>query len=120
MWVKSSKGPYTIYEKHTGDMENTELIVGTVNEKNIDFVGVRYGPRDQRRVNQYWFENDQPAGYHYSFITSPQWPADRPPMDPEFRHHFEMLGEQYPQVKGSLMACILLLEQPGPSYQGNE
>ena len=117
--------PYTL--EHLKQIVEEEYPNGIVNEL---FIGIKDGVSiayfgefwtskqfKNRSISQYFFEDDQPSGHNFGYLSGPGWPLNQPPMvDERLRSYLEELKAIRPGAADSLDKCIELLSQPGPEY----
>lgn len=118
MWTElPQKDNSTQYQKLLGGPAQNELLIGTRDQITICYIAIKFGDDlRSRRINQYFFESNQPSGFNLGMASGPGWPLNRPPMSTEYKPHFDELGRQVSTIKESLDACVELLLQPGPTY----
>lgn len=118
--------PYTLEHLKNLVMEHpvgagNELFVGIRDGKSIEYVGKIWTPRDfsGKRINQYFFKDDKPAGCNLGFYSGPTWPTNHPPLfDERLKTYFDALREMRPGIAESLERCMEHLTKPGPEYTG--
>jgi hypothetical protein len=106
------------------DYENgvvNELFVGIRDGTGIAYVGKFWTPKEfnGKRVNQYFFQNDEPSGFNLGHMSGPGWPINQPPvLDERLMQYFTSLKDVRPDVTGSLDRCMEHLTRAGPEYTG--
>ena len=117
--------PYTmehlkqlVEEDYENEVVN-ELFVGIRDETRIAYVGKFWTSKqfDNRRLNQYFFQNNEPSGFNFGNISGPEWPLNQPPvLDERLMQYFTALKDVRPDVTGSLDKCMEHLTRGGPEY----
>ena len=75
---------------------------------------------DYKKVNQYYFQNDEPHTSNLGNISISRWPPNRPPvLDEKLIPYFTTLKDIRPDVTDSLDRCVEHLTNPGTEYTGN-
>jgi len=95
-----------------------ELSAGIIDGKSTAFIELKWTREDGcQRQNQFFFENDEPAGCNIGFFQGPEWPLNRPAIiTSAMRPYFSALGEITPDASQSLAKCTEALAQPGPEF----
>ncbi len=119
--------PYTMeylkqfVEEDYEDAVVNELFVGIRDGTGIAYVGKFWTSKqfENKRVNQYFFQNDQPSGFNFGHISGPGWPLNQPQiLDERLMQYFNALKDVRPDVTGSLDRCMEHLTRAGPEYIG--
>ena len=119
--------PYTlehlkqlVEEDYENEVVN-ELFVGIRDKTRIAYVGKFWTSKqfDNKRREQYFFDNDEPRAFNFGLISGPGWPLNRPPvLDEKLMKYFTALKYVRPNVAGSLDRCIKHLIRARPEYTG--
>ncbi len=98
-----------------------ELFVGIRNGTGIVYVGKFWTGKqsNDKRINQYFFKNDEPSGHNFGHMSGPGWPLNQPPvLDERLVRYFNALKEIRPSAIESLERCMKHLTRAGPEYTG--
>jgi len=98
-----------------------ELFVGIRDGTGIAYVGKFWTPKESsdKRINQYFFQNNEPSGFNFGHISRPRWPLNQPPvLDERLMQYFAALKDVKPGVTGSLNKCMEHLTRSGPKHTG--
>ena len=55
-----------------------ELFVGIRDGTKINYIGTFWTSSAERRVEQYFFKDNQPSGFNFGMMSGPTWPLNRP------------------------------------------
>ena len=106
------------------DYENgvvNELFAGICDGTRIAYVGKFWTSKqfNDKRVNQYFFQNDEPSGFNFGNMSGHGWPLNQLPMlDERLMQYFIALKDVRPDVAGSLDRCMEHLTRSGLEYTG--
>lgn len=98
-----------------------ELFVGIRNGTDIANVGMYWVSKqfNEKRINQYFFDDNQPSAFNFGHMSGPGWPLNQPPvLDERLTQYFNALSDVRPDVTDSLDKCMEHLTKPGPEYTG--
>jgi hypothetical protein len=119
--------PYTLESlnnqvnlEYSGGIVN-QLIVGIRDQKSIMYVGKIWTPNQlkEKRINQYFFRDDQPSSFNFGNVRGPGWPLNQSAvLDNRLLSYFEELSKIRSGINESLGRCLNQLIIPGPEYTG--
>lgn len=119
--------PYTLESlknevnlEYSGGVVN-ELFIGIRDEKSVFYIGKFWTPHNlrEKRVNQYFFRNDEPSSFNFGNVRGPGWPLNHPAvLDQSLLTYFKKLYRIRGEIIESLDKCLNQLMVPGPEYTG--